>query len=51
MPAFDSAQIVVVRISNTFFAALALAAVWIAARRIAAAENGELSDSQRAIAR
>jgi hypothetical protein len=34
MPAFDSAPIVVVRISNAFFAALALAAVWIAARRI-----------------
>ena len=33
-PAFDSAPIVVVRISNAFFAALALAAVWIAARRI-----------------
>jgi hypothetical protein len=32
MPAFDSAPMVVVRISNTFFAALALAAVWIAAR-------------------
>jgi hypothetical protein len=34
MPAFDSAPIVVVRISNAFFAVLALAAVWIAARRI-----------------
>jgi hypothetical protein len=29
MPAFDSAPIVVVRISNAFFAALALAAVWM----------------------
>jgi hypothetical protein len=34
-PAFDSASIVIVRISNVVFAALALTAVWIAARRIA----------------
>ncbi|HEY9470292.1 MAG TPA: hypothetical protein VIQ76_11840 [Propionibacteriaceae bacterium] len=33
-PAFDSASIVVVRVSNVVFAALALAAVSIAARRI-----------------
>jgi hypothetical protein len=33
-PAFDSASIVIVRVSNVVFAALALAAVSIAARRI-----------------
>jgi hypothetical protein len=44
-PAFDSASIVVVRVSNVVFAALALAAVSIAARRIS-----DLSDSQNAIA-
>jgi len=38
-PAFDTASIVIVRISNAVFAALAVAAVWIAARRIAAAEH------------
>jgi hypothetical protein len=37
-PAFDSASIVIVRISNVAFAALALAAVWIAARRISVEE-------------
>jgi hypothetical protein len=46
-PAFDSASIVTVRISNVFFAALALAAVWIAARRIAAAEQNSDEDSDR----
>jgi hypothetical protein len=45
-PAFDSASIVIVRISNVVFAALAVVAVWIAARRIS-----DLSKSQRAIAR
>ena len=44
-PAFDSASIVIVRISNAVFAALALAAVWIATRRIS-----DLSDSQSATA-
>lgn len=44
-PAFDSASIVIVRISNAVFAALALAAVWIAARRIS-----DLSDSHSATA-
>ena len=44
-PAFDSASIAIVRISNVVFAALAVAAVWIAARRISA-----LSDSQSAMA-
>jgi hypothetical protein len=34
-PAFDSASIVMVRIGNVVFAALAAAAVWIAARRTA----------------
>ena len=34
VPAFDSAPIVLARISNVVFAALAVAAVWIAARRI-----------------
>ena len=38
-PAFDSAPLVIVRISNVVFAALALVAVWIAARRIAATET------------
>jgi hypothetical protein len=33
-PAFESASIVIVRISNGAFAALAVAAVWIAARRV-----------------
>ena len=33
-PAFDSASIVIVRVSNVVFAGLALAAVSIAARRI-----------------
>ena len=33
-PAFDSASIVIVRVSNVVFAALALAAVSIAVRRI-----------------
>jgi glucose uptake protein GlcU len=37
-PAFDSASSVIVRISNVVFAALAVAAVWFAARRIAAAK-------------
>lgn len=46
-PAFDSASIVTVRISNVFFAALALAVVWIAARRIAAAEQNTDEDSDR----
>ena len=44
-PAFDSASIVIVRISNAVFAALALAAVWIATRRIS-----DLSDSHSATA-
>jgi hypothetical protein len=47
-PAFDSASIVMVRISNVVFAALALAAVLIAARRIR--RISDLSDSQSAIA-
>jgi hypothetical protein len=34
-PAFDSASLVITRISNVVFAALAAAAVWIAARRTA----------------
>jgi glucose uptake protein GlcU len=38
-PAFDSAPLVIVRISHMFFAALAAAAVWIATRRISAAER------------
>ena len=45
-PAFDTAPMVVVRISNVVFAALALIAVVIAARRIATAdrlEKGELT--------
>ena len=40
-PAFDTAPMVVVRISNVVFAALALFAVVIAARRIAAADKSE----------
>jgi hypothetical protein len=36
-PAFDSAPILIVRISNVVFTALAIVAVWVAARRIAAA--------------
>jgi hypothetical protein len=47
-PAFDSASIVIVRISNVFFAALALAAVWIAARRVVAAEPDRPSLPPRA---
>jgi hypothetical protein len=46
LPAFDSAPIVIVRISNVLFAALALVAVWVAARRIS-----DLSASQSAMAR
>jgi hypothetical protein len=38
-PAFDSVPLLIVRISNAAFAALALVAVWVAARRIAAAET------------
>lgn len=34
LPAFDSASVVVARISNVVFAALAVAAVWIAARQV-----------------
>lgn len=44
-PAFDSASIIIVRVSNVVFAALALAAVSIAACRIS-----DLSDSENAIA-
>jgi hypothetical protein len=33
-PAFDTAPAVIVRISEVVFAALAVAAVWIAARRL-----------------
>jgi hypothetical protein len=40
-PAFDTAPMVVVRISNVVFAALALIAVMIAARRIATADKSE----------
>jgi hypothetical protein len=47
MPAFDSAPIVVVRISNAFFAALALAAVWIAARRIRLVSVGGRHSNRR----
>jgi hypothetical protein len=39
-PAFESASIVIVRISNGAFAALAVAAVWIAARRVKLAHQG-----------
>jgi hypothetical protein len=39
MPAFDSASIALVRIGYAFFAALAAAAVWIATRRVSAAER------------
>jgi hypothetical protein len=42
-PAFDSASIVIVRISNVVFAALVVAAVWFAARRIAAAQGSRLT--------
>jgi hypothetical protein len=47
-PAFDSAGIVMVRISNVVFAALAAAAVWIAARRIRAADSSVKDDSRGA---
>jgi hypothetical protein len=47
-PAFDSAGIVRVRISNVVFAALAAAAVWIAARRIRAADSSVKDDSRGA---
>jgi hypothetical protein len=39
-PAFDSASMVIVRISNVVFAALAVAAVWIAARQVKLAHQG-----------
>ena len=42
-PAFDSASIIIVRISNVVFAALALTAVLIAARRIAARATDPLA--------
>ena len=42
-PAFDSASIVIVRISNVVFAVLALTAVWIAARRIASRATDPLA--------
>jgi hypothetical protein len=38
--AFDSASIVIVRISNVVFAALAAAAVWIAARQVKLIRQG-----------
>jgi hypothetical protein len=43
-PAFDTAPVIIVRISNVVFAALAAAAVWFAARRIAAVENSDKSE-------
>jgi hypothetical protein len=47
MPAFDSASVVMVRISNVVFAGLAGAAVCIAAGRIANTDKSGLGEEKR----
>jgi hypothetical protein len=47
MPAFDSASVVMVRLSKVVFAALAVAAVWIAARRITNTDKSALEKEKR----